>query len=139
MPDAVAFAPQLASASNVVTAYAGVAAVVGPAAINTSGLNGTIMFEIVENNVAGGLSVVVEGSFQSAAATAALWYGVGFYPIVTAGTVQTTLTRTTGTQAISQNSRYVWQVLDAYPNMRVRVTANGSSASLTVNLYAIAA
>ena len=122
---------------NIVSAYTGVAAVVGPASFDSSGLNGAIMLELVENNVAGGLSVIVEGSFQNAAATAALWYAVGYYPIVAAGTTGTTLTRSQGTLAIAQNSRYVWQLLDAYPNLRVRVTANASSASLSVNLYAI--
>lgn len=131
---------------NVWNAYTGT---VGPAEpsvwpgyIDTIGLNGTIMFEIVENNVASGASVILEGSYQNTTglgASSALWYAVGFYPIVTAGTTQTTLTRTQGTIAITTNTRYVWQVLDAYPYMRPRLTANASSASITINVYALGA
>lgn len=96
----------------------------------TDGLNGVIMVEIVENNVAGGASLIMEGSMDNAN-----WYAMGFYPVVTAGTTQTTLTRSQGTQAISQNSRYVWQVADAYPYLRARLTANASSASLNLTIY----
>jgi hypothetical protein len=145
MPDSVAFAAQGASASSFWNAYTGTtlpAATVGAQFLNTSGMNGAIMFEIVENNVAGSASVIIEGSFQNTAgltASSALWYALGYYVIVSAGTTQTTLTRSQGTLAISQNSRYVLQVLDAYPYMRARCTANGSSASLSINVYSLPA
>lgn len=145
MPDSVAFAAQGASASAFWVAYTGTtlpAATVGPQWLNTSGMNGAIMFEIIENNVAGGASLIIEGSFQNTVGltgSSALWYPLGFYPIVTAGTTQTTLTRTQGTQAITTNQRYVWQVLDAYPYVRARLTANASSASLSVNVYSLPA
>jgi hypothetical protein len=143
MPDAVTLAAQTSSAGNFWNAYTATtipSATVGAQFLNTSGMNGAIMFEIVENNVAGSSSVIIEGSFQNTAgltASSALWYPLGYYVIVSAGTTGTTLTRSQGTLAISQNSRYVLQVLDAYPYMRARVTANGSSASLTVNVYAV--
>lgn len=123
-------------AQNIVTAYVAGAAVVG-AVIDTSGLNGAIMVELVENNVAGSLAVTVEGSFQGAAATNALWYAVGYYTIVSNTSVQDTLTRAHAGITLTQNGRYVLQVLDAYPNLRVRVTSNASNASLTANLYCI--
>ena len=125
-------------ALNVVTAYVGGAAVVGPAFVDTSGLNGCIMVELVENNVAGSMAVTVEGSYQNAAATNALWYAVGYYTIVSNTTVEDTLTRAHAAITLTQNGRYVLQVLDAYPNLRVRVTSNASNASLTANLYGVA-
>ena len=145
MPEVVSLGAQSAQANAFWVAYVGTtlpAATVGPQFLNTGGVNGAIMFEIVEGNVAGGASLIIEGSFQNSAgltASSALWYPLGFYPIVTAGTTQTTLTRTQGTIAISQNSRYVWQVLDAYPYVRARLTANASAASISVNVYALAA
>ena len=145
MPDAVALSAQNASASNLWTAYTGTvipAATVAAPFVNTGGINGAIMFEIVENNVASGASVIIEGSFQNTVgltASNAVWYALGFYPIVTAGTTQTTLTRTQGAIAITTNTRYVWQVLDAYPYVRARLTANASAASISVNVYALAA
>lgn len=144
MPDAVTLAAQTGSASQYWNAYTGAtfpAATVAPLFINTGGMNGAIMFEIVENNVAGSSSVIIEGSFQNAVTTAGsgLWYPLGYYVIVSAGTTGTSLSRAQGTLAISQNSRYVLQVLDAYPYMRARCTANGSSASLSINVYALAA
>jgi hypothetical protein len=110
------------------------AAATNPQYIITDGVNGGLYWEIYENNVAAGGSVIIEGSFDSVN-----WYALGFYPIVSAGTTQTAPGRTSGTQAIAQNSRYVWQVLDAYPYNRARVTANASSASLTAKIYGMAA
>lgn len=98
------------------------------------GFNGALMLEIVENNVAGGATVTPQGSFDKTN-----WYSLGFYLIVSAGTTQTTLTRSIGAQSITQNTRYVLQVLDAFPYLRVNVIANGSSASLTAKLYAVPA
>lgn len=124
-------------AQNVVTAYTGVAAVVGPTYLDTSGINGAIMVELVENNVAGSMAVTVEGSFQNALATNALWYAVGYYTIISNTTGSTSLSRAIAAITLTQNGRYVLQVLDAYPNLRVRVTSNASSASLTANIYAV--
>lgn len=145
MAESVALTPQVAQASAFWVGYTGTtlpAATVGPQFLSVGGINGAIMFEIIENNVASGASLIIEGSFQNTAGLTgsnAAWYALGFYPIVTAGTTQTTLTRTQGTQAITTNTRYVWQVLDAYPYVRARLTANASNASISVNVYALPA
>lgn len=145
MPESVALAAQGAFADNLWNAYTGTvipAATVAAPFVNTGGMNGAIMFEIIENNVAGGASLILEGSFQNTlglTASSVLWYPLGYYVVVSAGTTGTTLTRAQGTLAIAQNSRYVVQVLDAYPYMRARLTANASSASITLNAYALAA
>jgi hypothetical protein len=116
------------------TAYTGTGVPASPVPqyLVTDGYNGAIYFEIVENNVAGGATVTPQGSFDSIN-----WYSLGFYLIVSAGTTQTTLARAIGAQGINQNTRYVFQILDAYPFMRVSVTANGSTASLTAKMYCV--
>ena len=87
MPDSVTLAAQTGSASNFWNAYTGTtipSATVGAQFINTAGMNGTIMFEIVENNVAGSASVIIEGSFQNTAGltgSSVLWYPLGYYVI----------------------------------------------------------
>ena len=145
MPESVALAAQGAQASNFFSAFTGTqvpASTVGPAFINTSGLNGAIMFELIENNIAGSGQITLEGSFQNTAGltgSSALWYPLGYYTIVSNGTTSDTLTRAHAAITLTQNGRYVLQVLDAYPYMRARVNSNGSSASLTVNVYSMAA
>jgi hypothetical protein len=114
-------------------AYTSTGVPTGVPYVVTAGYNGTIMWEIVENNVAGGATIDLQGSFDGAN-----WYDAGFYIVVTAGTTNTTLARSKGATAVAQNSRYVWQQLDAYPYTRANVAANASSASLTVNCYAVA-
>jgi len=87
------------------------------------GYNGAISIEIVENNV-GAATVQIEGSFDGVN-----WYGVGYQRI----DGQATLTRAAGAFAVVQNNKYVLQVLDSYPLMRVRPSAN--AGSLTVHVY----
>jgi hypothetical protein len=118
---------------NFLTAYTSTGVPTSTPYVITGGFNGTIMWEIVENNVAGGATIDLQGSFDGTN-----WYDCGFYIIVTAGTTNTTLSRTKGATAVAQNSRYVWQQLDAYPYTRANVAANASNASLTVNVYAVA-
>jgi hypothetical protein len=118
-------------------AYTGTGIPAAPAAqyIVTDGLNGAIMWEIIENNVAGGATVTIEGSYDPVVGN---WYNLGYYTIVSAGTTQTSLSRAQGALSITQNKQYVLQTLDAYPYMRAYVSANASNASLTVNVYGLA-
>ena len=132
-PNSVSLGQQNALVQNFFTAYTSTGIPTGANYVQTSGYNGTIMWEVVENNVAAGATVDLQGSFDGTN-----WYDCGFYIIVTAGTTNTTLSRTKGATAVAQNSRYVWQQLDAYPYTRANVAANASNASLTVNVYAVA-
>lgn len=89
----------------------------------------TLMLQIVEGNV-GTATVNVEGSYDSAH-----WWAIGYYTIVSAGVAQATLTRAVAALAVAQNSSYVLQLLDVYPLIRARPSAN--TGSLTAGLYAL--
>ena len=113
----------------------------------TDGCNGAIYWDLWENNVAAGGAVIIEGAplltIPSGAMAGAAgsvntqWVPVGYYTIVAGGVAQTSLARAQGAVTLVQNTLTRLQVLDAYPFMRARVTANGSSASLSASLYAV--
>lgn len=113
----------------------------------TDGLNGALYWDLWENNVAAGGAVIIEGApfltvpsgalAGAAGSTTTQWVPVGYYAIVTNGTASATLARAVTAVTLTQNTLTRLQVLDAYPYMRARVTANASSASLSARLYAI--
>jgi hypothetical protein len=100
--------------------------------IEMDGYNGSIMVEVSENNVGAASAVNLEGSNDGAN-----WYALGYYPIVVAGATQASLTRTVTALSVLQNNRYVLQILDAYPLMRVRPSTNVGSLNAVV--YAVPA
>ena len=116
----------------------------------TDGVNGAIYWDLFENNVAAGGAIIIEGAdllpaavpsgaLQGAAGSAnTVWVPVGYYLIVSNGVAQATLTRAITAVTLTQNTLTKLQILDAYPYMRARVTANASSASLSALMYAIA-
>ena len=103
-----------------------------PQSIVTDGVATWSAWELVENNVAGGATITIQGSFDN----------TNFYPVmyiarVTAGTTSNTNTLVAATFAVSQNSRNVLVIQDYYPYMKALVTANASNASLTAKYYGL--
>ena len=90
------------------------------------------MIHILEGNV-GAATVQIEGM-----ALGGTWVSIGYLVIVSNGATQTgALARVAGGLAVAQNGLYVLQLLDAYPLVRTRPSAN--AGSLTASLYAIPA
>ena|ERR1035437_3605214 len=97
----------------------------------TDGIDGAIMLYVVENNV-GAATLNIEGSFDNVN-----WAAIGYYTIVSNGTAEATLTRSVSTFAQTQNHFSVFQILDAFPLMRVRPSAN--TGSINAGFYLIPA
>jgi hypothetical protein len=104
----------------------------------SDGINGALYWDLWENNVAGSGAIIIEGTDEIAeTGETQFWSAVGYYAIVTNGTAQSTLTRAVTAVTLTQNTLTRLQMLDAYMFMRARVTANGSSASLSAAMYGI--
>ena len=144
------FFDQYTGAAGVPTSGASAKSFTSVGYLLTDGINGAIYWDLFENNVAAGGAIIVEGAdilpaavpsgaLQGAAGSAnTVWVPVGYYTIIAAGVAQATLTRAVTAVTLTQNTLTRLQILDAYPYMRARVTANASSASLSALVYGIA-
>ena len=63
--------------------------------LSTDGFDGSIKWELWENNVAAGGSIIIEGSIDldDVGAANAHWYPVGYWTLVSNGTGETSLSR----------------------------------------------
>jgi hypothetical protein len=87
------------------------------------------MAEVVES-LGGTATLNIEGSFDATFANA---YLVGYQPV----NGQVTLTRAAAALAVTANSKAVYQILDAYPFIRARISGI-ASAAIAVRLYYVA-
>lgn len=96
---------------------------------DTSGFAGAQMIEIAETG-GGTATVTIQGSFDGTN-----WYSVGYQQVDATASPA----RATGGISVLANSRHVYQVLDAYPQLRAPVSAVAGGANVTVKSYMIPA
>lgn len=85
----------------------------------------TLFLEVAEANV-GTATLNLEGSYDGTN-----WYAVGYQRV----DAQASPARAVTGFSVTQNGRFVLQVLDQYPNFRARTS--GNSGSVTVKAYAL--
>lgn len=94
----------------------------------TDGFNGAQMVE-VQKTGSGTCTATIEGSYDGAT-----WYAAGYQQVDGVATP----TRAASGLAIGAGAvNHVYQVLDRYPQIRLRMSGTTGAVSLSANLYAV--
>jgi hypothetical protein len=96
---------------------------------DASGFSGAIAVEIAES-AGGTATVTLQGSFDGTN-----WYSLGYQQ--TDGTASPA--RATGGISVLANARHVYQVLDAYMQIRAVISAVAAGGTITAKAYMIPA
>jgi hypothetical protein len=94
----------------------------------TDGFNGAQMIEIQKTGT-GTTTATVEGSFDGTT-----WYAAGYYQV----DGNASLSRAASGISVGAGAvAHVYQILDLYPMIRLRLSGTAGAISLTANLYAV--
>lgn len=94
----------------------------------TDGFNGAQMVEIQKSGT-GTTTATIEGSYDGST-----WYAVGYYQV----DGNASLSRAASGISVGAGAvAHVYQILDLYPQIRLRLSGTAGAISLTANLYAV--
>ncbi len=94
----------------------------------TDGFNGAQMLEIQKSG-SGTCTATIEGSYDGST-----WYAAGYQQV---DGVASPARAASGLAIGAGNVAHVYQVLDRYPQVRLRLSGTAGAISLSANLYAI--
>lgn len=111
----------------ITTPLAGVTANTTSANLDTSGVDAALQLEVRESN--GGTGTLnVDGSFDGIN-----WYAAGYQQVDN----NASLSRAVAAISITANSAHVYQILDPYPVMRLRLSSVANNPNVTARFYKV--
>lgn len=94
----------------------------------TDGFNGAQMLDLQKSGT-GTATATIEGSYDGST-----WYAVGYQQV---DGVASLARAASGISVSAGSFNHVYQILDIYPQIRLRLSSVAGSISLTANLYAV--